>query len=160
MSSMDQPADAGFRIKGWHVLAAVVGFFLVVGGVNAVFVTLALKSYPGEVSATPYEDGLAYNREIARREAQAALGWRASAQVAGGRLVVEVVDRAGSPVRGLAMSGVLSRPATDEGRREVTFTEAAPGRYEAAAGEGGLWDMAVSAPGPRTDFRAERRLSW
>ena len=66
----------GFRIRGWHVLVAMVLFFGVITAVNAVFISAALRTYPGEVSVTPYEDGLAYNAKLARQAAQAKLGGR------------------------------------------------------------------------------------
>ena len=68
-----------FRITGWHVLVSVVAFFGVVIAVDSLFLVLAYRSHPGQVSVTPYEDGLAYNRAVAQRRAQAAMGWTATA---------------------------------------------------------------------------------
>ena len=63
----DLPSSDGFRIRGWHVLAAMCAFFGVIIAVNAVFMTAALRTFPGEVSITPYEDGLAFNRQLAQQ---------------------------------------------------------------------------------------------
>ncbi|MGA0604817.1 FixH family protein [Phenylobacterium sp. VNQ135] len=154
--------EPGFRITGWHVLAAVCAFFAVVIAVDASFTVMALRTFPGQVSVTPYEDGLLYNQRIAQEEAQAKLGWRAAAEVAPGLVVLTVQDAAGRPLRGLTVTGRLERPATESGRRTPRFIETAPGRYEGATSAiEGAWDLtaeAVDAAGRR--FVAERRLTW
>ncbi|HQN51288.1 MAG TPA: FixH family protein, partial [Phenylobacterium sp.] len=61
---------AAFRVTGWHVLITVTGFFLLVFAVDFYFVSLAYKTFPGQVSVTPYEDGVAYNRKLAQIAAQ------------------------------------------------------------------------------------------
>jgi len=152
----------GFRITGWHVLGGVIAFFAVVIAVDVVFTVLALRTFPGQVSVTPYEDGLLYNKRIAQVEAQAALGWRASAKAEPGVVVLSLQDAQGQPLRGLAVTGKLERPATEAGRRTPRFVETVPGRYEGATGAiDGAWDLtaeAVDAQGRR--FVAERRLTW
>ena len=153
----------GFRIKGWHVLAGVVGFFMVVVGVDTGFLVMAYRTYPGQVSRTPYEDGTAYNTKLAQLAAQAKLGWTVSAGVTpDGQVLVQVRDRAGAPVSGLAGQGKLERPATEAGRITPRFREAAPGDYLARPGRlMGAWDLTVALTdkaGHR--FEAERRLTW
>ena len=154
-------ARPGFQIKGWHVLAAMLLFF---GGdivVNTLFMVDAYKTYPGESSLTPYEDGLAYNAALQQRQAQAALGWRISAGSVGDQgLQVQVVDKAGAPLRGLRVSGELQRPATEAGSRTVALQETAPGVYTAvAAGLHGAWDLNVTAlDGQGRKALADRRL--
>jgi len=160
--SAAEPARPGFVIRGWHVLAGVTAFFAVVIGVDATFTVLALRTFPGQVSVTPYEDGLLYNRRIAQVEAQERLGWRAAAAAAPGEVVLTFQDRAGRPLTGLAVAGRLERPATDAGRVTLRFAEAAPGRYVAPGGRlSGAWDLTAEARGPAGGvFLAERRLAW
>ena len=158
MSDVPQ-TQAGFRITGWHVLAIVTSFFVLVCGVDFYFATLAYKTFPGQVSVTPYEDGLAFNRDVARRQAQAALGWSATAAPVAGGVQVEIADREGAPVQGLTLVGLLRRPATEAGEIALKFSEASPGRYFAAARPGaGAWDIEASAKDH--PFKAERRLTW
>lgn len=154
---------AGFQLGGWHVAAGICAFFAVVIGVDSTFTVLALRTFPGEVSVTPYEDGLAYNRRIAQLSAQAKLGWRATAYVSASReLVADVRDANGQPVRGLKATADLQRPATETGRLEVVLTEASPGRYIARpSATSGAWDVTVTARDPQgRRFEAERRLIW
>ncbi|MET0272367.1 MAG: FixH family protein [Phenylobacterium sp.] len=154
--------EPGFRIRGWHVLAAFIGFFAVVIAVDVGFVVMSIRSFPGQVSVTPYEDGLLYNRKLAQIAAQERLGWRAGAAAEPGIVVVEMRDRTGAPLGDLTLSGRLERPATEAGRIPLRFQETSPGRYVARPGRlDGAWDLTAVAQGPHGErFEAERRLSW
>jgi nitrogen fixation protein FixH len=160
--SLADPPRPGFRFTGWHFLAVIVTFFALVIATDSYFVVLAVKTFPGEVSATPYEDGLAFNRSLAQLHAQEKLGWRATAAAESGAVAVELRDRADQPLRGLTVTGELQRPATESGRRTLSFQETRPGRYVASPGElTGAWDLTARAVGPRgVRFNAERRLTW
>lgn len=162
MTAADEPETDGFRIKGWHVFAGVAAFFSVVIAVDGAFTVIALKTFPGQVSASPYEDGLLYNRKIAALKAQEALGWRAAAGAEPGQVVVEFVNEAGRPLSGLTVEGQLKRPATEAGRLSLTFAETQPGRYVAPTGRiSGAWDLTSQArDGRGALFAAERRLTW
>ena len=158
----DASATPGFRITGWHVLAIVTGFFAVVIGVDVTFAVLAYRTYPGEVSVTPYEDGILYNRTIAQLDRQAKLGWQAAAAAEPGAVTLIVRDKADRPVQGLKVVGKLERPATETGRLTPRFAETAPGRYEGKLGHmAGTWDFSAEAhDGQGRVFVAERRLTW
>jgi nitrogen fixation protein FixH len=160
--SVTASPDRGFRLTGWHVLAMIVGFFAVVIAVDVAFAMTAVKTFPGEVSSTPYEDGLAYDRSYAQLQAQEKRGWRATAAAEPGAVLVQILDRAGRPLTGLAVTGELERPATEAGRRQLTFREAAPGRYVASAGSAsGAWDFTAHAIDRNgVAFAADRRLTW
>lgn len=162
MSAVDTPERRAFTLSGWHVLAGVASFFAVVIGVDSLFTVLALRTFPGQVSVTPYEDGLLYNRRIAQLDAQARLGWRAAAAAEPGQAMLEFIDRDGRPLSGLAITGRLERPATEAGRIPLKFAEVAPGRYVAPAGRiAGAWDLTAEAKGRAGgDFLVERRLTW
>ncbi len=152
----------GFRLNGWHVLAIIVGFFALVIAIDTSFAIVAVKTFPGEVSSTPYDDGLAYNRSYEQLRAQERLGWRATAAAEPGEVVVEMRDRTAQPLGGLAITGELQHPATEAGRRTVTFHETQPGRYVAQTGAlTGSWDFTAHATGRGGErFNADRRLTW
>ena len=162
MSRGPPSTRAPFEVRGWHVLAGVSAFFAVVFAVDAGFTVLAIRSFPGEVSVTPYEDGLLYNRRIAQLQAQDRLGWRAAAGEEPGQVALRFRDRDGRPLSGLSIQGRLERPATEAGRIALTFAADGPGRYVAAAGRiTGTWDLTTEARGPTGGaFVAERRLTW
>lgn len=154
---------SGFQIRGWHVLAMVVAFFLVVFAVDGAFAVYAYRTFPGQVSVTPYEDGVTYNRHLAQLAAQEKLGWAPVAAVTPqGLLQVEVRDRSGAPLQGLTVTGRLERPATEAGRIVPVFHEQAPGIYVAkTAGLAGSWDFTAELKDREGHaFEAERRLTW
>ena len=150
------------EIRGWHVLVGVGAFFAVVIAVDVAFAVIAMRTFPGQVSVTPYEDGLLYNGRIARLEAQERLGWRAAASAAPGEVVLQFRDREGRPLEGLSVTGRLERPATEAGRVDLRFAETRAGYYVAPTGRiAGAWDLAAEARGPAGEaFAAERRLTW
>jgi nitrogen fixation protein FixH len=163
----DMATGPGFRVKGWHVLVGMLGFFATVIAVDVGMAVIAYRSYPGEVTAKPYEEGLAFNRTLATRAEERALGWKASLQatsVGAGqiRIRADIRDAAGQPVRGLKLGGVLERPATEAGRLQRAFTETRPGVYDATAPEvPGAWDLTLSGKDARNrPFEANGRLVW
>lgn len=151
------------RLRGWHVAAAVTAFFGVVVAVDGSFAYLAMHTFPGEVSVTPYEDGIAYNSHLAQMRAQERLGWRAAAGVSGtGELQVALRDREGQPLTGVKVTAQLQRPATESGRLYLTLRETTPGSYAVRPGAApGAWDVdiiATDAKGGRLE--AQRRMTW
>jgi nitrogen fixation protein FixH len=159
----DGVAVRGFRLTGRHVLALICGFFGLVMAVDIGMATMAYRTFSGEVANDPYEAGLLYNRTLAERRAEAALGWTADmALLPGGDLRVRVKDRSGGPVEGLKVTAVLERPATEAGHETLAFARAAPGVYDAKAGRlTGAWDVRVHAVDRQgRPFEAEERLLW
>jgi len=129
-----------FTIKGWHVLAGLVGFFAVIAAVNALFITLAVTTFRGEDAKRSYMQGLAYNDVLEDRRAQAQLGWEAAVNLQDGRLFVAVETPNGDPVRGLQLSGTLRHPADTSRDHALSFEETRPGVYAANVDlETGRW---------------------
>ena len=161
MSAPVQSKRPPFTVQGWHVAVAMVAFFALIIAVNAVFLTQAYRTHPGQVAPKPYEAGLIYNAELERQRAQAALGWRAAAEARPDGLTVLLQDREGTPLGGLTVTAILQRPATGHGRTVLTLSETAPGRYGRQAGLSGAWDTRIEArPASGPVFVAERRLTW
>jgi nitrogen fixation protein FixH len=162
MSALHPSSETGFRIRGWHVAAGVSAFFAVVIAVDTTFAVLAYRTHPGQVSVTPYEDGLLYNRHIAQLEAQKRLGWQAAAEAKPRGVSVVIHDRQGRALAGLVVTGRLERPATETGRLTPRFVEVSPGRYEAAMpATSGAWDLsAVARDRSGRTFELQRRLKW
>ncbi|PHY20157.1 FixH family protein [Caulobacter sp. BP25] len=152
------PSEKG-RITGWHVLIGVVLFFATVIAVDIIFMVQAYRTFSGEVASNPYEAGLTFNRTLAQRQKEAALGWSASVETPEGKAVsVKVVDRSGKPMDGLSLTGVLERPATDNGRQTLNFRSLGGGRYQAAAYLEGAWDLRATARNAKDMFEIETRL--
>lgn len=150
-------------VTGWHALAIITGFFVLVVGFDIWFAVLAYRSAPGQTADDPYEAGLHYQQTLAERRQEAALGWRAEVfSAADGSVEIELKDAGGGLVSGLAVSGVLTRPATEKGRLQVKFRPVAAGRYRLdRRPPSGAWDLDAVATGPNgARFELNRRLQW
>lgn len=140
-----------FALSGRMVLAGMIGFFAVVAGVNAVMMTVAIRTMPGAEVKSAYETSQRFNGEIARMQAQDARGWQVSAEVvrtgADAALALSLRDRTGAPVTGLDVKAKLEHPATRQQDRDARLGETAPGRYGAIVPElhGGGWTLAIEA---------------
>ena len=161
-----QPQETGFRIKGWHVLAAMIGFFGIIIAVNSVMVSLALKSFPGEDQKKSYMQGLDYNQTLEQRAEQAAQGWRlllidgTEISVSATSLKVKLVADHDRPVRGQILTGTMRRPATDREDVSLTFVEDKEGLYIAQLPSltAGAWQVKIQTGDETTAFVAETRL--
>ena len=159
-------ADTGFRIKGWHVLAALLGFFGVMMVANVILVYLALSTYPGTVVDSSYKAGRAYPGEIAAAKAQDERAWQvdlSAARASDGTVEVVFVphDKAGNSVTGLTVEVDLQHPATTASDHVGTMVEVEAGRYVARfdAVRPGNWNVAVSATrGDEEVFKSRNRL--
>lgn len=152
------PTEKG-RITGWHVLIGMVLFFGVVIGVDTLFIMKAYKTFSGQVASNPYETGLTFNRTLAQRQKEAALGWSASVATSSRTaIVVRLQDRAGQPLTRLSLTGTLERPATETGRQVLNFKPLGDGRYQASARLDGAWDLRASARDGGNLFEIETRL--
>lgn len=120
------------RIEGRHVLAILVAFFGVMFAVNGAFVYFALSTFGGVETEDAYRKGLDYNATLEEAGAQASLGWQPvlALDAPSGTLTLKVADKAGKPVTGLKVTGVLMRPATNTSDRSIDrFAEQGSGVY-------------------------------
>lgn len=153
------------KIEGRHVLFALLAFFGVMLIVNGIFLYYAVGTFNGFETRDAYSEGLNYNERIASQAAQARSGWKPEAHYAVKQqeLIVEMRDERGRGVAGLAISGEIRRPVTDNEDQSVTLHEIAPARYAAplklTAGQW-IFSAKISKPGSSgvTAFRFKRRL--
>jgi len=125
-----------------------VMFFAVIFAVNAVFVTVAIKTQPGTVVDHAYERGLHYNATLAGHAAQEALGWDAAIVLrADNILQVSLRDETGAPLDGAEIIAKVQRPVQDGYDFDVTLLPAGTGRYSAPfnAPLFGQWQVRIFA---------------
>lgn len=158
LASSLPPAEKG-RITGWHVLAGMVLFFALIIAVDTLFIVQAYRSFSGEVASNPYEAGLAFNRTLAQRQREEALGWAAVIErPEPGVVALRMSDKAGRPLSNLSLTGVLERPATETGRQTLNFKPKGEGWYRAEARLDGAWDLHATARNASEKFEIESRL--
>lgn len=146
-------------VRGWHVFVLVVLFFGVTIGVNATFITLAMRTHPGEDVPRSYYQGVHFNDTLARRQAQADLGWDARVNVVDGELLIEVSDADGAPVSGLELVGSLDHPTNTSRDCPLDFAEGRSGLYRVAlpCREAGQWRLHAINDG-EAPFEMEHEL--
>ncbi|NRG19566.1 FixH family protein [Rhizobiales bacterium] len=154
------------RVTGRTVLIWLCGFFGAIFAANAVFIWLALGSFPGVAVESSYKAGLTYNEEIAASKEQAKRHWGVEANVkrrADGTADIGILarDEAGSPLSGLAFTATFIRPASAQAYRTVTLSEGESGSYTGIASgvSEGRWILELEAEGADgVVFRSRNRM--
>lgn len=154
------------QMTGRMVLAILIGFFLVIFGVNGVFAYLALETFPGVENKDAYRAGLAYNLTLRQAAAQRALGWHVavawhSTGRGRGRLILTLADRDGRALSDRAVNALLFRPVSAGADRAVALLERTPGRYQAdvVLVAGGNWEVKIHIRRPgKSDYQIRERL--
>ena len=153
-----------FELKGGHVLAVLLAFFAITVAVNTVFTVYAISTFSGEHVAKPYVRGLEYNRTLATRAAQAALGWKAELALSregnGALVILRIVDRGGKPLIDLDAEVVLQRPTNAALDKTVNLDPMGSGEYRATVAElaTGQWDVIAQLKRDGATFEAQRRI--
>lgn len=148
----------GKRGLHWGPILIVL-FFLLVVGVDSVFIMLAQKGldadlagwllpepgrggrissfFPGTVGRDFYEKEADYKAYLERQQAQQERGWQvtlgwAGPAVAGRAQVfrVRLADRAGQAIRGARISGRFLRPGNVRQDQDIRLRETEPGLYQ------------------------------
>jgi nitrogen fixation protein FixH len=141
----------GRPLTGWTALWIAIACFGVVFAVNGLMAYYAISTFRGDADPSPYEHGLAYDKDIAAAKAQAALGWQVSehfARDAEGEATIEVrmLDASGAPVAGLDVKTSFDSPADAKLDQSVALTETAAGVYSGRLKAGrGQWDVDLEA---------------
>jgi nitrogen fixation protein FixH len=149
------------------VFAGALGFVVCV---NMGLVYAALHSAPGLVSDKPYEEGVDYDAALARAATQDALGWRAavSLEVApgavgearGGKLMLDLSDRAGTPLAGATVEARLVRPVGSREVKRLALFEQGFGHYVAPLETRvGRWDLHLVAQRAGDRFVVTQRIT-
>ena len=150
---------------GRTMLFWLFGFFGVIFAANGVLVWLAESSFPGVTVDSSYKASQAYNQSIATAKEQAERGWEVDAGLSrttetAAHLEVTALDRAKSPLAGLAFTATLQHPAHD-GNISVMLDDQGSGRYSADLSDvpAGNWYLILEArSGEERVFRSENRL--
>jgi len=153
-------------ITGKTVLVWLFCFFGVIFTANAIFLYLALGTFPGVVVESSYEAGQAYNQEIAAAKAQAELNWQVSSEFVrtsgtDGKLIVTAMDAEGTPLYGVELNAMLRNPVDDNADMSVVFNADGGGRYvgEVSNVTAGNWSLIllISQDGERK-FKSDNRI--
>jgi len=145
----DGEEGGGERRSRW-IPWTFVWFFVVLAAIQGVMIWFAIESFSGLTAEDAYQRGIAYNRTIAAKEAETALGWQvtltwqADRSAAGkGRLELQLEDRLGQPLQGAEIKARLRRPLGPATVTDTPLAAAGPGLYGAdlSLPLRGQWDV-------------------
>ncbi|GBD45045.1 hypothetical protein HRbin40_02546 [bacterium HR40] len=149
--------------RSWIPFLFVAGF-LVVLVANAAMIGVGIATWPGLVTDHAYERGLQFQRELARAEAQKALGWQIEWQATGGAagatLVLALHDREGRPIDTAEVRASFVRPTAEGHDFVLSLAPRGEGRFEASFRPPlpGLWDVELEIWRGEDSWTERRRL--
>ncbi len=159
------------RARGWWYPYIFVGGFAVVLGVNMILLYFATSTFNGLTTEHAFDEGVAYNDEIAAARAQAALDWTGSKRITlkpggtEGAWPVEVVATFpkddGSLRTDLDVTVELRRPVQAGFDQKLTLHPATDGSYRTTATLPflGQWESVLIADAPNDErFRLRERF--
>lgn len=151
IKTLSEKYNRSFRVTGRMVMLSVVGFFIIVIGVNVGMAFIAVETFSGLQTEKPYENGLAFNREIKKSQEQAALGWRVEELIIRGAdnvvdMEIAVRDEQAQAVKGLMISAIMKSPADYRKDCRSELIDDAQGKYRAQFPcSAGQWDVEIVA---------------
>lgn len=116
---------------GRFVLLCFLGFFGVVGTVDFIFVTTALRTHTGVITDKAYERGLDFNKTLSQADYQKSLGFQDVISYENGNLKWNLQDAHGVTIKGLKVKATLIRPVQKGYDFELTLNETQDGSYSA-----------------------------
>lgn len=153
------------RAPGWWYPWIFVAGMAVVVAVNAVMITMALKTFPGLETTDAYQKGLAYNRTLAEAREQEARGWTSQIVFAPGGpqkgdLKFTLRDSQGQPLDGFAVEASLVRPTVGGHDFAVTLAPQGSGVYVApvAFPLAGRWTVVIAATRGEETYQETQKI--
>lgn len=161
------PDSGEERRTGWIALAALATFFGTVFVANGTLVYYALSTFSGEEEASPYEHGLAYDKDIEAARAQEARGWNVTLGVqrpqpgSPASVALAIRDANNEALAGLDVSASFEFPTDKHLDRRVSLVENEAGEYRVEVPlRAGRWDVVIEAKGEGERlFRSRNRVT-
>ncbi len=142
-------------MSGKRVWWYFVAFFGFIAAVNAVMVTLALKTHSGMVTDHPYEKGLSYNKVIEAQEEQEKLGWNSTISYQNGMLSFNLLDKNNQPLAWEKATAIITRPT----KTGLDFTvELKDKKTPINFPEKGLWEIRIETIADNKNYQQTMRV--
>lgn len=149
--AQSSPDQSSFRLKGWHVLAIFITFFVIIFSVDIGMAVLAVKTFSGVQTEKPYENGLAYNKEMANAVAQNARHWTVTENLtrdADGLVTLKSTfkDDKSLAIGGLNVTTTLKAPMDAKRDHVIVLNDRGGGHYDGTVeAPAGQWDVETIA---------------
>jgi nitrogen fixation protein FixH len=162
---LDETRAQPRQITGLMVLGFMIAFFAIIVGVNAFMAHAALTTFGGVDTASSYQAGQMFERDVDMAKAQDAQHWQVDAKLtraADGTTLLDIIarDGSGAPVSGVTASAQFARPTDRRLDRSIAVPQAGPGHFVGSAAlAAGQWDLLIELS--RQDerlFRSKNRV--
>lgn len=151
--------------RGWSWPAAVIAILGATVAANIWLIRVASADPSFAVEERYYQRALAWDDELAQRDANAALGWRTAATIApvtraGAAMRVRLTDAAGQPIDDAAVVARVVAVARAGEPVDVALHADSLGGYvgEIAIDRAGLWEIRYDVRRGTTRFTATERV--
>lgn len=139
------------RIIPWYFVMA----FVLVAIVNAIMVTIAVRTNTGIITEHPYEKGIAYNKIVEAEEVQEKLGWKGSIEYANGKVIFALRDKENKKLTPEKITATITRP-TQAG---MDFTvDLASGEAAINFPQKGLWEVRIDTDYNGHHYQQSKRI--
>jgi nitrogen fixation protein FixH len=148
---IDSSKSDSIKLTGRTVLVAILTFFGIVFTANGIMAYFAVQSFSGVQTEKPYENGLAFNRDIERARTQDAQGWHVDEAITRKEtgdvmLTIRITDSTQKLISGVTVDTLLKSPADSHKDCFLEVTEQSAGVYAGATQCGaGQWDIDMRA---------------
>ncbi len=145
-------------LSGWTVFMMFFAFFVLVAGVNAIFITNAMKSHSGVVTENPYEKGLAYNATLEKARNQPKL--KQVVTYKDERLKWSLADMSGMPITNANVTAHFIRPVKQGEDFVSSLTHQGSGLYSYMPEfpAKGQWTVKLDAQWDNKQFQTTKNL--
>lgn len=129
-------------LTGRAVLMIFVGAFGVIIAVNLVLAYQAVRTFPGLEVQNSYVASQTFDTD---RRAQQALGWVATADVAGGVLSLDIIGPGGTPAAVESLAAMIGRPTEQIEDQDLVLTRTRTGFSAPVTLAPGKWHLRLNA---------------
>lgn len=151
-------------MKPSRAILLILGFFAVMGAVDAAFIMLATSSYPGTVTSNSYQKGMSYNKVLQQAKQQSELGWLIKSKVlrkGKNKILYEMIleDKDGF-IDNATISVLVVRPLADKLDFTVKMMYMENGIYQALISlpQMGQWELRSSILKGSNDLYYRERI--
>ncbi len=148
------------RFTGRHLAIILVAGFGVIIAVNLVMAVLATRTFPGLIVENSYVASQEFNAGLKAGREQKQLGWTVASMVDAGRLIVDVRNASGEPLRGARVEATVIHPVGGVPPQTFTLAMGPDERWHSPRTLGaGQWELELLIRRDGKDFWQHDRLT-
>lgn len=154
--SQSTESHKGPQFTGWHMLAVMVGFFMIIVTVNMTMVYFSRSSWTGLIVKNSYVASQQFNERLEVQEKLLRAGWQAELMKRDGQAVFEIMHN-GALARACDVTVDALQPMNTKADMTLTLSHDGSGLYKLPAQFlKGRWDLSFHGVCPEADGTLHR----